>query len=457
MGLEEIPLFQAGGTNLFFSATSFEIGMKEISILAAGDSLITMRISVHSEPSFMRLVELVRGADAAFTNLETLVHDYDGYPAAESGGTWTRAPREVLHDLRWMGFDLVSTANNHSVDYMYGGLEATIENLEAVGLVHAGTGSDLSEAMQPAYLETSKGRIALIAASSTFPSFGRAGLGRPDLQGRPGLNPLRYETHYVVRKETIEVLKGLSKELGLEEVFQPQDAYYFLRNRFVVGDDLGVHTKPHKGDMERNLEAVREAARQADWVLFSLHAHEGREAQEERPAEFIEEFSRACIDAGSHAVICHGHHAIRGIEIRDGRPIFYGLGNFIFQNETVTRQPAEFYERYGLDPMKGTPSDAYDARQRAPPRPGYPERKWFTEDERYWLSFVSSMRFEGDRLRELRLYPVDLGQDRPRSQRGRPLLAEPEVSLRVLGRLRELSKPYGTEIEVLDGVGLVKL
>lgn len=431
--------------------------MKRISIVAAGDSLITMRLSMHSEPSFMRLVELVRSADVAFTNLETLVHDYDGYPAAESGGTWTRAPREVLDDLIWMGFDIVSTANNHSVDYMYGGLEATIENLDAVGLVHAGTGLDLSEAMQPAYLETRGGRVALIAACSTFPSFGRAGMGRPDLQGRPGLNPLRYETYYVVRKETIEVLKGLSKELGLEEVFQPPDAYYFLRNRFVVGEDLGVHTKPHKGDMERNLEIVREAARQADWVMFSLHAHEGREGMEERPAEFIEEFSRACIDAGAHAVLCHGHHAIRGIEIRDGRPILYGLGNFIFQNETVTKQPAEFYERYGLDPQKGTPSDAYDARQRAPPRPGYPVRKWFTEDEKYWLSFLSSMRFEGDRLRELRLHPVELGQSRPRSQRGRPMLAEPGVAKVILERLKELSKPYGTEIEVEEGVGWVKL
>lgn len=431
--------------------------MKAVRIVAAGDSLITMRLSVHSEPSFMRLVELIRDADVAFTNLETLVHDYDGYPAAESGGTWTRAPREVLEDLVWMGFDIVSTANNHSVDYMYGGLEATIENLDAVGLAHAGTGLDLSEATQPAYLETPGGRVALIAASSTFPSFGRAGLGRPDLQGRPGLNPLRYETYYVVRGDKIEALRGLSRELGLEEVFQPPDAFYFLRNRFVVGDDLGVHTKPHKGDMERNLEAVREAVRQADWVLFSLHAHEGREAQEDRPAEFVEEFSRACIDAGAHAVLCHGHHAMRGIEIRDGRPIFYGLGNFIFQNETVTKQPAEFYERYGLDPLKGTPSDAYDARQRAPPRPGYPQRKWFTEDDKYWLSFVSSMRFEGDRLGELRLYPVDLGQGRPRSQRGRPTLAEPGVAGVILERLRELSKPYGTEIEVEEGVGLVRL
>ncbi|RLI10752.1 CapA family protein [Candidatus Bathyarchaeota archaeon] len=433
--------------------------LKRISIVATGDSLITMKQSVHSEPRFLELADLIRGADVAFTNLEMLLHDYesDAYPAAECGGTYTRADPVMIEELKWMGFDLVSTANNHSLDYMYGGLFKTLEHLDAAGVPHAGTGRNLAEARQPAYLETSRGRVALIAAASTFASFGRAGAARRDMHGRPGLNPLRYETWYVVREETLEALKRVAEEMGLPEVVQPEDAYYFLRKKFVVGEDVGVHTKPHKGDMEGNLEAVRDAARQADWVLFSLHAHEGRMGDPERPAEFIEEFARACIDAGAHAVIGHGHHAMRGIEIRDGRPIFYSLGDFIFQNETVAKMPADFYERYKLDPYSGTPADAYDARQKAPPRPGYPAHKWFTEEEKYWISVVPSMTFEGDRLTELKLHPIDLGQAKPRSQRGRPMLAEPELAERILETMRELSRPYGTEITVEDGVGVVKL
>jgi len=419
--------------------------------------LITMRRSVHPEPRFLDLVEIIRGADVAFTNLEVLLHDYEGYPAAECGGTYTRAAPEIIEDLKWMGFDIVSTANNHSLDYMYGGLMATLEHLDAAGVPHAGTGLNLAEARQPAYLETARGRVALIAAASTFASFGRAGAARRDLHGRPGLNPLRYETSYVVGGETLEALKRAADEMGLAEVVQPDGAYYFLRSKFVVGGAAGVHTTPHRGDMEGNLEAVRDAARQADWVLFSLHAHAGREGDPERPAEFIEEFARACIDAGAHAFIGHGHHAMRGVEIRDGRPIFYSLGNFIFQNETVMKMPADFYERYGLDPYRGTPADAYDARQKAPPRPGYPAQKWFTDDEKYWLSVVPSMVFEGDRLRELKLHPIELGQSMPRPRRGRPVLAEPELAAKVLGIMRRLSRPYGTEIAVEDGVGIVEL
>ncbi len=436
---------------------------KKITVVATGDSLITMRQSVHSEPKFIEMVELIRGADIAFTNHEMNLHDYepDCYPAAESGGTYTRAEPFMIEELKWMGFDVVSTANNHSLDYMYGGLFRTKDHLRRAGVPHAGTGKDLAEARQPTYVETTRGRVALIAASSSFAPHGRAGDARRDMQGRPGLNPLRFETWYGVKPETMEKIKelneGLVNELGLPEVVQPEDAYYFMRNKFVVGEDIGTHTRANKADMEGNLESIRDATRQADWVLFSLHAHEGVPNDSDRPAEFVEEFARAAIDAGAYAVIGHGHHGMRGIEIRQGRPIFYSLGNFIFQNETVYKMPADFYERYKLDPYGKTPADAYDARASMPPQPGYPESKWFTEDQKYWISVIPHMAFEGEGLRELRLYPVELGQDKPRSQRGRPMFVERELADRILGIIADLSKPYGTEISNREGVGVVAL
>ncbi|MGD2201200.1 MAG: CapA family protein [Candidatus Bathyarchaeota archaeon] len=433
--------------------------MKKISFVATGDSLITMKQSVHSEPKFLEMVELIRSADVAFTNHEMLLHDYeDGvWPSAESGGTYTRAPPGTIEELKWMGYDIVSTANNHSLDYLYGGLFSTKYYLDDAGVPHAGTGKDLAEARAPTYVELPYGRVALIAAASSFASFGRAGHARRDMQGRPGLNPLRYESWWTVEGETLETIKALEKTLDMPEVVQPEDGYHFMRQKFVVGDDVGMHTKPHEGDMEGNLESIREAARQADWVFFSLHAHEGLPNDRERPAEFIEEFARAAIDVGAHALMGHGHHAMRGIEIRDGKPIFYSLGDFIFQNETVYKMPAEFYERYKLDPYSGTPSDAFDARQDAPPRPGWPEHKWFTKDRKYWISVIPFMEFEGDQLSSLRLHPVELGQDKPRSQRGRPMFVDEEEGAEIVGIMEELSEPYGTEITIENGIGTVKV
>jgi poly-gamma-glutamate capsule biosynthesis protein CapA/YwtB (metallophosphatase superfamily) len=437
--------------------------VKEITLVATGDSLITMRMSVHSEPEFLEMVELIRSADIAFTNFEMLVHDYTGnaYPAAQSGGTYMRADASIIDEIKWMGFDIVSVANNHSLDYMYGGLFKTKEHLDLAGVPHAGTGKDLAEARAPTYVDTPKGRVAFIAAASSFAPHGRAGAARRDMQGRPGLNPLRYDTWYTVTEGTMQRIKelygGLQEELNLPEVQQPEDAFYLMRNKFVVGEETGVHTKPNKADMEGNLESIREASRQADWVLFSLHSHEGMMGDSERPAEFIEEFARAAIDSGANAVIGHGHHAMRGIEIREGRPIFYSLGDFVFQNQTVLKMPADFYERYRLDPYSGTPADAFDARMKPQPRPGFPESKWFADDRKYWISVVPHMRFEGDGLKELELHPIELGQDKPRSQRGRPTFVDEEIGNEILGIMKKLSEPYGTEIAVEKGVGKVKL
>src|SRR4051812_26943405 len=56
-----------------------------------GDSIITRKISVYSEPAFTRVIDLIRNADAAFANLEMLFHDYEPYASAASGGTYMRA------------------------------------------------------------------------------------------------------------------------------------------------------------------------------------------------------------------------------------------------------------------------------------------------------------------------------------------------------------------------------
>ena len=69
-----------------------------LTLALTGDTIINQRLSVYKEPAFTKLFDLIRGADAAFTNLETLFHDYEAPPAHESGGTWMRTgPNVPLH------------------------------------------------------------------------------------------------------------------------------------------------------------------------------------------------------------------------------------------------------------------------------------------------------------------------------------------------------------------------
>jgi len=86
----------------------------EFTMALTGDSIITRALSVYEEPAYLEMIEMIRGADVAFTNLEVLLHDYEVYPAHQSGGTWMRADPAMAGELAWAGFDLVSMANNHT-------------------------------------------------------------------------------------------------------------------------------------------------------------------------------------------------------------------------------------------------------------------------------------------------------------------------------------------------------
>ena len=201
-------------------------------------------------------------------------------------------------------------------------------------------------------------------------------------------------------------------------------------------------------DLDGNLKWVREAGRMADWVLVSFHCHEGGKTRDE-PPEFLTTFARSCIDAGAHAFIGHGPHVTRGIEIYKGRPIFYSLGNFIFQNDTVRWQPSYNYDFVKLD-SDATPADFYDARSEK-------DSRGFLADSVYWESVVARCKYSGGELEEVRLLPIDLGFGRRRSQRGRPLLAGAKVGEKVLERMARLSKPLGTAVTLDNGVGVVRL
>src|SRR2546427_7575109 len=82
-----------------------------VTFALTGDSIITRRLSVYQEPEFTGLIDLVRGADVAFTNLEMLFHDYESYPMNESGGAWMRADPALAREGSWAGFDLFPPAH----------------------------------------------------------------------------------------------------------------------------------------------------------------------------------------------------------------------------------------------------------------------------------------------------------------------------------------------------------
>jgi poly-gamma-glutamate synthesis protein (capsule biosynthesis protein) len=167
----------------------------------------------------------------------------------------------------------------------------------------------------------------------------------------------------------------------------------------------------------------------------------------------------AMVDAGADILVGTGPHQDRGIEIYKGRPIFYGLGDFILQNDTVLLEPQEHYDHSGL-PWNSTPADFYDARAGYKDvgfgKPGTPT-KGQSVTPHNWQSGMHRVKFEGGKLREIRIYPVDVGYGKPRWQQGRPVLAEGEVAQEILERYQRLSKPFGTRVDIDDNVGIVRM
>jgi len=428
-----------------------------------GDSIITRRLSVYGEPPFLKMIDLIRGADVAFTNLEMLFHDYETYAMNQSGGTYMRAEPALVKDLVWAGFDLVSHANNHTGDYAVDAMRLTTKYVAAAGLVGAGVGESLPEAREPKFVETARARVALISVASTFSPHSRAGKSRGDIPARPGLNPLRFTTTYVTTPAELEKLRAALADSGLgggrggggggggrgggAGAQGAPPSLNVFGTRVVAGETPGVRTEPNKEDMDETAAAVRSAARLADYTIVAIHSHEG-DRNRLVPAQFFVTFARAMVDAGADVIVGHGPHVLRGIEIYKGKPILYSVGDFIFQNDTLLRLPSENYEQYNM----GAEAQVGDFNAR---RYGPDDSRGFPADELIWEAVVAVPRFKGKQLVELALYPISLGFKKPATERGRPMFADPELGKKILDDVTKLSAPFGTGIQVRNGVGYV--
>lgn len=428
-----------------------------MSFVATGDSFITRRNPSTLNQSFQALKSMILKSEFRFTNFEVTAHDFEGFPSAVSGGTWAVAHPSVLKDIKSYGFNCIAWANNHTLDYSYGGLEATARYLDDYDFIHAGVGKNLAEASAPKYVECPSGRVALIAATSTFHESWIAGEQRPDIDGRPGVNPLRFETKHVISKEKLAQLKRIAEiseinadyNLAVKEGFEVAPSVQGLRfgkYDFEIGKEEGKKTLPSQIDLDRILNNISEAKRQSDYVIVSIHSHEMKGEHKDKSPQFLETFARACIDEGAHAIIGHGPHILRGIEIYKERPIFYSLGNFIFQNDTVTNLPQDFYTKHGLS-FEHNIADALDKRSNN-------GAIGLGVNPNVWESIIPQWEMKNGKLEQIKLYPIELGFGMPRYKRGWPSLSD---STNILKSLQKLSKPYGTKIQINNNLGLITL
>jgi poly-gamma-glutamate synthesis protein (capsule biosynthesis protein) len=372
-----------------------------ISITLVGQAMIRSDLRATAPQEIPVIQSLIKG-DVAFTNFEGAIAE-PGETVSEGRGFLT--PPQALDALKTCGFNLLAFASNHAFDLKARGIANTIREADARGIVHAGTGANLASASAPAYLHTAKGTIALIASASGLISPG--GSATAD---HAGVNELRVEAGGKPNEAT-EDLPG------------------------------APGNTPNADDAQRILGQIREARQHADLVIVYQHNHvfgnhsfsnifsEGL-AERLAPNEWLVKWTHAEVDAGADVVVMHGAPLLHGIEIYRGRPIFYDLGNFIYNvppTLTYIGEPINFE------------------------------------------SAVAYVEFQGKELKSILLRPIamnNLGEGQPDvhseftnneflDTRGLPAPATGAKARYILERVADESKSFGTAVRIEGEMGRI--
>jgi len=232
--------------------------------------------------------DTLRQADITFCQLELPLTE-TGVRLPQARHT-VRGPVATAPALREAGFDVVSFAGNHCMDWGSDAFFETISRLEAENLRVVGVGANIVEARKPAIVEAKGQRIAFLAYSTILPMSYWAD------ERRPGCAPMRAWTIY-------------------EQIEHDQP-----------GTPARIHTFPNRDDLKALVEDVRQAREQADAVVVSIHW--GIHFIPAVIADYQRDVAHAAIDAGAEIILGHHAHILKGIEVYKDKPIFYSLSNF---------------------------------------------------------------------------------------------------------------------------------
>jgi poly-gamma-glutamate synthesis protein (capsule biosynthesis protein) len=433
-----------------------ELAMKIVTpftVAAVGDVLIKRPASMLEDPAFQSAIGILRNADVAVGNMEGNLGDLARFEGPLRG---MMGSKEVAADLKAMGFDLLNRANNHIFDADKEGMFSTIEQLDAAGIVHAGTGKNLEDARAPAFLDMPKGRVALVGMHTPHnTASANASYQTGNTGGRPGLNALNYETYHHVTQEQLDAIKriraavytpppGATNTVRLPPDQTP-DRVQLFGTWYKVGTPGTKSFEMNRNDLREILRSIRNGKHLSNFLVATIHAHQGpitaqQWLYEDQTPDFLIELAHQAIDNGADAFVGHGPHVLRGVEIYKGKPIFYGLGEFFYQWQHM--DSSVMSGSYGGTPM--ATSDQTDVR--ASP-------SWRQVN---FESVIAQSRYDKGRLIDVRLHPMEGGFGGPIANLGIPRTAPPDVAQRILQRVQALSKPFGTTMTIEGSVGVIR-
>lgn len=254
------------------SPTPTKEPFKDIELLFSGDIYMSDYVTKQYDKSGIdgilskELLEEFKAADVAMVNQE-FTFSTGGTKAGDKQYTFRVNPQYVKA-FTDMGIDIVTLANNHSMDFGIEALKDSFTTLNNADILYSGAGNNLEEARDIKYIEVQNKTFAYLSASRVIPE--------------PGWN-------------------AGSNKAGMLTTYDPTNL----------------------------VEDIKEARENSDFVV--VYVHWGIE-KATKPEEYQRNLAKAYIDAGADLVVGSHPHVLQGIEYYNSKPIVYSLGNFIFYN-----------------------------------------------------------------------------------------------------------------------------
>jgi poly-gamma-glutamate synthesis protein (capsule biosynthesis protein) len=336
---------------------------------------------------FEHVTDILSRGDIAFCQLDAVLSER-GTPLPQARLPCRINP-QTARAIKDAGFDVVSFASNHCMDWGREAFFDTINALEEEGLSVIGVGKNIEDARKPTIIECKDTRIAFLAYNSILPEGYWADVDRP------GCVPMRAFTFY-------------------EQIEHDQP-----------GTPCRVHTFPHRDDLNAMLEDIRKAKSQADVVIVSMHW--GIHFIPAVLADYQREVGRVAIDSGADLILGHHAHILKGIEVYAGKVVFYSLCNFALD----LRAPKELLERPGHKEIERLNPDWK-------PDPEYPTY-FMPPDSR--KTIIAKCIISNRRVKSVSFLPTYINkQSQPKV-----LVSEDQHFGEVIGYIEEITRDQGLE------------
>lgn len=332
--------------------------------------------------------DLLHGNSLTIGNLEAPLTD--GVEQAHKLVTM-RTPPSGAQELADFGFDAVSLATNHALDYGNEGMRDTVRALDQSGVAHAGFGENLAEANRPKTLNVANESVAFFSFCAALP------LGFNATERSAGIASIRIRQHF-------EYDSGFLDE--------------------TPGTPPYVHSVAHEPDVQTAERLIAEAKESHDRVIVAMHwgvpfcylpEAQGPLAEYQRP------LAHRMVDAGADLIIGHHPHCLHPAEFYGSGLVLYSTGNFVF----------DWCDGWRPDSM--VPKE--DAHLAAPYKAVLMSGPWYE-------SAVFRVEFDASGGPRLRLVPIELDSD------SQPVHPHPNAAERIITNFVENSRKLVPSISI---------